>query len=219
MVRINSGTVTNNNQAVMVGGFYMGKYEVTQTEYESVMGANPSFIKGPNLPVENVSWYDAVLYCNRRSQQEGLKPAYGISGTDINLDGAANGYRLPTGTEWEYACRAGTAGPFNTGYNITTSQANYNGNYPYNNNAKGNNRRSTMAVGSFLPNAWGLYDMHGNVWEWCWDRSGSKCVIRGGGWHSKADELRSDFIGSQDSDYHIGTSNRVFIGIRVVRPL
>jgi formylglycine-generating enzyme required for sulfatase activity len=102
---------------------------------------------------------------------------------------------LPTEAEWEYACRAGTTTPFSTGSNITTNQANYNGNNPYNNNAKGTYREKTTAVGSFAANPWGLYDMHGNVWEWCWDKYGSEAqtdpleaffdagrVRRGGSW-------------------------------------
>jgi formylglycine-generating enzyme required for sulfatase activity len=224
-VRINGGTFTMGSPAnepgrdddegpqhqVTVSAFYMGKYEVTQKEYQEVMGTNPSNFKGPNLPVENISWFDAVEYCNKRSQKEGLTPAYTISGAGNNLtvdwNRNANGYRLPTEAEWEYACRAGTTGPFNTGNNITTDQANYDGNHPYNNNAKGTYRDKTTPVGSFAPNPWGLYDMHGNVYEWCWDWYGSYPsgaqtdpvgavtgtyrVARGGGWYSNGQNLRS----------------------------
>jgi len=225
MVRINGGTFTMGSPAseperrdwegpqrqVTVGGFYMGKYEVTQKEYQEIMGTNPSYFKGDNLPVEQVSWFDAVEYCNKRSQREGLTPAYSISGSGdsrtVTWNRNANGYRLPTEAEWEYACRAGTTTPFSTGNNITTSQANYNGNKPYNNNAKGEYRQKTTPVGSFAPNGWGLYDMHGNVWEWCWDwygayasgpqtdpvgaSSGTYRVLRGGGGDSDAEALRS----------------------------
>jgi formylglycine-generating enzyme required for sulfatase activity len=207
---------------VTVSAFYMGKYEVTQKEYQEVMGTNPSDFKGDNLPVENVSWYDAVEYCNKRSQKEGLTLAYTINKdqTDPNnksedddikwtvtLNKNANGYRLPTEAEWEYACRAGTTTPFSTGNNITTDQANYGGVFPYNNNAKGIYREETTPVGSFVPNPWGLYDMHGNVWEWCWDwygdySSGSQTdpvgavtgtfrVLRGGSWIFDGKGLRS----------------------------
>jgi formylglycine-generating enzyme required for sulfatase activity len=222
MVRINGGTFTMGSPAnepgrdsdeaqhrVTVDSFYIGKYEVTQREYQEVMGINPSYFKGDNLPVEQVSWYDAVEYCNKRSQMERLTPAYMINGTNVTWNRNANGYRLPTEAEWEYACRAGTTTPFSTGNNITTNQANYGGNNPYNNNAKGTLREKTTAVGSFTSNAWGLYDMHGNVWEWCWDwygdyPSGSQTdpigavtgafrVRRGGSWYSDGYGLRSAF--------------------------
>jgi formylglycine-generating enzyme required for sulfatase activity len=222
MVRINGGTFTMGSptsepdrsngevqHSVTVGSFYMGKYEVTQKEWREVMGNNPTYFKGDDLPVEQVSWYDAVEYCNKRSQREGLAAAYTISGTNVTWNKNANGYRLPTEAEWEYACRAGITTPFSTGNNITTSQANYNGNYPYNGNAKGTYRERTTPVGSFAPNAWGLYDMHGNVWEWCWDwygdyawgaqtnpmgaGSGSFRVFRGGSGDSSALGIRSAY--------------------------
>jgi formylglycine-generating enzyme required for sulfatase activity len=241
-VRINGGTFTMGSPAneperdddevqhqVKVSSFYMGKYEVTQKEYQEIMGTNPSSFKGDNLPVEQVSWYEAVEYCNKRSQKEGLTPAYTINGTNVTWNRNANGYRLPTEAEWEYACRAGTTTPFSTGNNITTDQANYDENYPYNNNAKGTYREKTTAVGSFSPNAWGLYDMHGNVWEWCWDwygdySSGSQTdpvgavtgtyrVLRGGGWGDDCQLLRSAL---RLNDY---PSNRFsYLGFRLVRP-
>jgi formylglycine-generating enzyme required for sulfatase activity len=154
---------------VTVSAFYMGKYEVTQSEYEEVMGSNPSHAKGANLPVETVSWDDAVEYCNRRSLKEGLTPVYTRSGDATLWNTKADGCRLPTEAEWEYACRAGTTGPFSTGNNITTHEANYHGRRPYNGNAAGMYRGTTMPVGSFPSNPWGLYEMHGNVIEWCWD--------------------------------------------------
>ncbi len=120
---------------VAVGDFLMARYEVTQSQFQAIMGSNPSNFQGGDLPVENVTWYEAVAYCNAISQKEGLAPAYEMAGTGNNQtvtwNPRANGYRLPTEAEWEYACRAGTTGPFNTGDNVTTDQANYYGNYPY----------------------------------------------------------------------------------------
>jgi len=258
MVRIEGGAFTMSSPAnevsrdsdevqhrVTVSAFYMSKYQVTQAEYESVMRTNPSNFKGANLPVENVSWYNAVEYCNALSQREGLDPAYTIdkSRSDPNNKNEydnlkwlvtrnpnANGYRLPTEAEWEYVCRAGTTTPFITGNNITTSQANYDGNYPYNNNAKGTYREKTTPVGSFAANRWGLYDMHGNVWEWCWDwygdyknevqtnprgpDSGASRVIRGGSWYNYARGIRSANRNIRDPSLRNGSSS---IGFRLVR--
>ena len=241
MVRINGGTFTmgspaseperNSNETqhqVTVSSFFMGKYEVTQAEYQAVMGSNPSTFTAGNFPVEKVSWYDAIEYCNRLSQMEGLTPAYTVGGTSVTWNRDASGYRLPTEAEWEYACRAGTTTPFNTGNNITTSQANYNGNDPYNNNAKGIFRAKTTIVGSFAANQWGLYDMHGNVHEWCWDMpsvyptanqtdpvggaSGSNRVIRGGSLYNGGQYLRSAIRFSD-----IPSLRRSDIGFRLVR--
>ena len=217
---------------VTVSSFYMSKYQVTQSDYEGVMDVNPSNFKGYNFPVENVSWYDAIEYCNNRSIKEGLTPAYTVDGNDVTWNRSANGYRLPTEAEWEYACRAGAESPFSTGKNITTNQANYDGNYPYNNNATGTYRDKTTKVGNFAPNPWGLHDMHGNVWEWVWDwylstyygesgntedpvgaSTGAVRVIRGGSWSLGASYLRSALRS------YIGPSGWVSdIGFRVLRP-
>ncbi|GHU23999.1 hypothetical protein FACS1894172_15720 [Spirochaetia bacterium] len=214
---------------VTITGLSMSKYEVTQEEWSNVMGTNPSNFKGYNLPVEDVSWYDAIEYCNARSRKEGLTPAYSRSGDSVTWNRSANGYRLPTEAEWEYACRAGTTTPFSTGTNITTNQANYNGNYPYNGNAKGTYRERTWAVGSGTANSWGLYDMHGNVWEWCWDwygdyttssqadptgaASGTGRVLRGGGWGGGAQLLCSAYRGGGTPTYRFNN-----LGFRVVLP-
>ena len=140
---------------VKLSGFMIGETQVSQELWEAVMGNNPSRFKGENRPVENVNWDDTKLFCDRLSQRTG-KP-----------------FRLPTEAEWEYACRAGTTTPFHTGNNLTTEQANYDGNYPYNGNPNGIHIGITTPVKSYAANAWGLYDMHGNVREWCNDWYGA----------------------------------------------
>ena len=205
---------------VTVKGFSISRYEVTQDEYMEVTGENPSQFQGQGLPVENVSWYEAVSYCNSLSEREGLQPAYRIDGKQVTWDEEADGYRLPTEAEWEYACRAGTTTPFSTGRNIAVDEANYFGTYPYTiedhyfsqqdmETAPGVYRERTVPVGEFEPNGWGLYDMHGNVSEWCYDRYGtypaetqadpsgpavgSLRICRGGGWNDFGKHLRSAF--------------------------
>ncbi len=130
---------------VNVPAFSMGKFEVTQEQYQQIMGKNPSNFKGLKLPVEQVSWNDAVEFCQKLSQKTGRK------------------YRLPSEAEWEYACRAGTTTPFHFGATITSELANYYGTDVYASESKGESRGQTTNVGTFPPNAFGLYDMHGNV--------------------------------------------------------
>ena len=129
----------------------MGTTEVTQYEYEQIMNNNPSHYKMQNYPVHKVSWNDAVEFCRRLSEKENKT------------------YRLPTEAQWEYACRAGTTTPFYTGETISTDQANYDGRYVYGNGSSGRPRHKPKPVGSFSANGFGLYDMHGNVNEWCQD--------------------------------------------------
>ncbi|MCL2444016.1 MAG: formylglycine-generating enzyme family protein [Treponema sp.] len=239
-VRINGGTFNMGSlesddvnfdeipqHRVTVSSFQMSRYPVTRREYREVMGANAGFFEGDNSPVEGVSWFDAIEYCNRRSQREGLTPAYTISGSGNNItvtwNRNTNGYRLPTEAEWEYACRAGTTTAYNTGARITTNQANY----------EWENSRPTP-VNRYPANRWGLYDIHGNVWEWCWDlwgeytsepktnpigpasnqgSDGDLRIIRGGGWDSSEMNIRSAIRGSA-----VPTSRDDNIGFRIVRP-
>jgi formylglycine-generating enzyme required for sulfatase activity len=217
---------------VTIAAFYLAKSEVTQAEYQALMEDNPSNFKGGTLLVENVTWSDAVRYCNARSAREGFTPAYSINGETVTWNRAANGYRLPTEAEWEYACRAGTSTPFHTGNNISDNDANFMNHYGYNTNASGRvtggYRQRTTAVNSFKPNPWGLFDMHGNVWEWCWDwygeygagaqtnptgaATGTYRVNRGGGWNDFPKHIRSAYRAATPPDN--GSFN---IGFRLAR--
>jgi formylglycine-generating enzyme required for sulfatase activity len=233
---------------VTVGSFYMSKYELTVGEFRQFVNAtgykttaetsgggyvwtgsdwemkadaswkNPYFSQQDNQPVVLVSWYDAVNYCNWRSQEDNLTPAYTVSGTNVTWTRSATGYRLPTEAEWEYACRAGTTTLYSSGSSVDGA-----GWYSNNSGSK------THPVGTKQANGWGLYDMHGNAWEWCWDwygaygtaaqtdplgaSSGTYRVLRGGGWTSDGQYLRSAY-----RNYYTPSGRDNNIGFRLLRP-
>jgi len=182
------GEPGEEHEVTLTKPFKMGVHEITQAQYEQVMGVNPSEFKGANNPVHRVSWNDAVEFCRKLSELPAEKEA-------------GNVYRLPTEAEWEYACRAGT----NTKYSFGDDESDLEQYAWYDENSG----KGTHAVGSKLPNAWGLHDMHGNVWEWCQDSFGdyprgavtdpsgatssSRRVGRGGSWGHAAGYCRSAF--------------------------
>ena len=204
---------------VTVSGFWMSAYEITQAQYQAAMGYNPSHFTGnENLPVEMVTWLNAVSFCNALSKKAELQTCY--DEMTWVCDFSKDGYRLPTEAEWEYACRAGTTTQYYTGNNESdlSNAAWYVGNSQY----------KTHPVGMKEPNAWGLYDMHGNVWEWCHDQFGvyknentnnptgaekaNSRVIRGGAWSDNPNDCRS----ANRESYYQGMSYNL-IGFRIVR--
>jgi formylglycine-generating enzyme required for sulfatase activity len=186
---------------VQLQGFFMGQTPITQAQWRAVMDSNPSYFSeqpdSDQRPVESVSWRDAMAFCQRLRERTGRY------------------YTLPSEAQWEYACRAGTTTPFHFGETITPDLANYRGTYTYANGPKGEYREETTPVGLFPANAWGLQDMHGNVWEWCLDqwhasyegapadggawvdsgdeKSGTPRLLRGGSWYINPRNFRSAF--------------------------
>ncbi|MEM7725667.1 MAG: formylglycine-generating enzyme family protein, partial [Cyanobacteria bacterium P01_A01_bin.45] len=160
---------------VNIQPFFMGKYQVTQEQYQGITGENPSQFQGKKRPVEKVNWCDGVEFCEQLSKLTGKE------------------YRLPSEAEWEYACRAGTTTPFHFGETITTDLANYRGDYyTYGAAPKGDYHAETTDVGSFPANPFGLYDMHGNIWEWCfdnWHKNYKGAPIDGSAWLDNNDNL------------------------------
>lgn len=199
--------------SVTVPPFFMGKYPVTQAQWQIIMGDNPSQFQGADLPVEGMSWQAAVEFCQKLSAATG------------------QAYRLPSEAEWEYAARAGTNTPFTIGATLTTQLANYDGRYTYGQGAKGPFRQTTIKVGTFAGNAFGLYDIHGQVWEWCQDHwhddysgaptdgsawvnegeTNTRRVRRGGSWYEGPHTCRSAFRYRSSPD-----SSQNSFGLRVV---
>jgi len=196
------------HKVTLTRGFYMGVYLVTQEQWQEVMGKNPSQFTGEkNLPVDTVSWNECQEFIKKLQAKDPEKKAY----------------RLPTEAEWEYACRAGTTTPFHFGDTISTDQANYDGNFLYGNGKKGIRRGKTTPVDAFPANAWGLHDMHGNLYQWCQDLygdypktdmtdplgavKGDTRVIRGGMWYygpSLCRSARRDGMAPGNRDRYYG---------------
>jgi formylglycine-generating enzyme required for sulfatase activity len=205
---------------VMVEGFSIGKFTVTQAQWKAIanlpkvetdLKPDPSNFKGANRPIEEVSWHEAIEFCDRLSRK------------------TQKTYRLPSEAQWEYACRSGTTTSFHFGETITTDLVNFDGNYNYAKASKGEYRKATIDVGSLPPNAFGLYDMHGNVWEWCmdtwhgsydrapnddtaWiDKNGGLRLIRGSSWSTNPHNCRS-----ATRNYNDPTNCRNNLGFRVI---
>ncbi len=235
--------------SVTLNSFYMGTYEVTQAEYAQYMPPYPGWTSdnglGDNYPAYYISWYAILKYCNLRSIAEGLTPAYSISGSTDPADWgtvptdyyntawdaaicnwSANGYRLPTEAEWEYACRAGTTTPYSSGIHCKSEKADYNNLFAFSKEDE-EFMEKTLQVGNFTCNAWGVCDMHGNVFEWCLDwygeyptspqvdprgpTTGKSRVIRGGAWNLHPMYWRSAYRLSSNPGHR---SNNV--GLRLV---
>ena len=214
MITITPGSVTLSDRrtrcswSVELGAYELAAVPVTQARYAQVTGRWPSTARGDGLPVEGVSWWDAVGFCNALSRREGLAPAYSIQveAESVEWDASAGGYRLPTEAEWEYACRAGATGPR---YGPLEDIAWY----------RGNSDERIHEVAGLQPNAWGLHDMLGNVWEWCWDLYdaevyGTYRVLRGGGWCDERWSCRASVRRRSHPTFQIDD-----VGFRVARSI
>ncbi|MBN1592872.1 MAG: formylglycine-generating enzyme family protein [Candidatus Coatesbacteria bacterium] len=220
-------------RTVNISAFEVSETEVTQQLWEDIMGWNHSYFTGSNLPIEGITWFDSVCFCNELSQMDGLTKCYEITNikklgnytisADVTCNFTVNGYRLPTEAEWEYACRAGTTTKFNSGDSELDLE-----DYAW---IGSNSGSETHGVRQKQPNAWGLYDMHGNVWEWCWDwfdenfyagqpnpdsdptgpASGTDRAVRGGSWANYTWNCRSAYR------HHDSPGDHPFMGIRLAR--
>jgi len=241
---VEGGTFNNGTSDVTISSFYIDKYELTQAGYQAVMGSNPAsgYGVGSNYPVYYVSWFNAIEYCNRRSVLEGLTPCYSYSTygtnpddwpsgwntsfsnhTNVNCNWSANGYRLPTEMEWQFAARGG-----NQTHNYSYSGSNDLNDVGWYWDNWGSANNSTHSVGALAANELGTFDMSGNVWEWVWDiygsypsgsqtnptgaNSGSSRVFRGGGWGSDALGCTVSFRNGYNA-----TGSSYILGFRCVR--
>lgn len=233
MVLINGGRFQMGDKAqpdakpheIAVSAFLMDRTLVTQEQYEKAMGDNPSRWKGPKNPVEQVRWSDAVRFCNKRSETEGLRPCYDLKTWKCDFE--ANGYRLPTEAEWEYACRAGAT----TAYYFGDEPSKLGEHAWFDKNSGGHPR----PVAQKQPNAWGLYDMCGNLWEWCNDfykvdyysespptdprgpEAGQTKVVRGGAWRFSAERCRAGYRYNENPGYADVCFGYDIYGFRCVR--
>jgi len=240
MVSISAGSFNNGTSTVTLSAFHMSKYDITQSQYQAITGNNPSYFSGnsdaASCPVEEVTWYDAVEFCNKLSTAGGLTPVYTITGrtpatgypivsATVSATWTNNGYRLPTEAQWEYACRAGTATTYFWGNTSGDPDATTETYAWY----ASNSNNTTHGVGQKLPNPWGLYDIVGDVCQWCWDwygsyssgaqtdptgpSSGTYRVTRGGCWGGSSNILASAF-----RSYLIPCGGNFGIGFRVCAP-